>query len=63
MFEFLEDITLDPRVLLTAVVGLILGVIMLKMNGLTGMGLLGQLGMIVGSTIGGILVGFWIFRE
>ena len=57
------DFEFSPYSFITAGVGLIMGVIMLKYGGLHGMGLLGKLGMILGSTIGGFLIGLIMFRD
>ena len=59
----LDDFEFNPMVLVTGAVGFLLGVIMLKFGGLQGMGLLGTLGLIVGSTIGGIVAGLIWFRD
>ena len=62
MFDDLE-FDFNPMSILTAGVGLVLGLIMLKFGGLTGMGIIGKIGMILGSTIGGFIAGVIFFRD
>lgn len=53
----------NPVAFATAAVGLLIGALMLKFGGLSGLGLLGKLGLIVGSTVGGFIAGLVFFRN
>ena len=63
MFEFLEDLPVNPLAFLGAALGFLIGALMLKFGGLDGLGLLGKLGMIVGSTVGGFVAAAFVFRD
>lgn len=53
----------NPMAFASAAFGFFIGVLMLKFGGLTGMGILGQLGMIGGATIGGFIAGIVFFKD
>lgn len=57
----LDDI--NPLWFVTAGVGFLIGVIMLKFGGLQGMTLIGKAGYLVGGTIGGFIAGMIFFRD
>ena len=57
------DFEINPYSFLSAGVGLLIGVLMLKFGGLHGMGMIGKLGMIIGSTVGGFVIGLIMFRD
>ena len=65
MFDELGEYAseINPMSFLTAAAGLLMGIVMMKFGGLQGLGVLGKLGMIVGSTLGGFIAGAWIFKE
>ena len=63
MFDFLEDMPVNPMAFLGGAIGFLIGALMLKYGGLEGLGLLGKLGMIVGSTIGGFAAAAFVFRD
>lgn len=58
-----DDFEFNPYAFIAAGLGFLLGVVMLKFGGLQGMGILGKLGMIVGSTIGGFIAGLIFLRD
>ena len=63
MFEFLEDLPVNPLAFAGGALGFLIGALMLKYGGLEGLGLLGKLGMLVGSTIGGFAAAAFILRD
>lgn len=62
MFDDL-DFELNPIALVTGGIGLLIGIVLMKYGGLEGLGLLGKLGMIIGSTAGGVIIGLIMFRD
>ena len=66
MFEFLEDLPVNPLAFLGGAIGFLIGALMLKYGsalGFDSLGLIGKIGMMIGLTVGGFIGAAFVLRD